>query len=112
MRSKSTTHELKLMKFRRAWPAIFLGLAILATAGLTAAPAQQTDRAKSSMGLTYDSLDAILKDLANYKFDQGVGAPMRLRAYVQARKDDPAGRRDCETKLLAFLQTNPAPGGV
>ncbi|MGA2532167.1 MAG: HEAT repeat domain-containing protein [Candidatus Aminicenantales bacterium] len=112
MRSKSTTHELKLMKFRGAWLAILLGLAILATAGLTAAPAQQTDRAKSSMGLTYDSLDAILKDLANYKFDQGVGAPLRLRVYVQAHKDDPAARKACEAALLSFLETGPAPGGV
>ena len=112
MRSKSIMHDIKLMKFAGAGLAILLGLAILAPAGMTAAPARQTDQAKRSMGLTYDSLDAILKDLANYKFDQGVGAPLRLRAYVQAHKDDPAGRKDCETKLLAFLQTNPAPGGV
>ncbi len=35
------------------------------------------------------TLDAILKDLANYKFDQGVGAPLALRAYVFSHKDDP-----------------------
>jgi HEAT repeat protein len=100
------------MKFAGAGLAILLVLALLTPAGIKAAPAQQTDQAKRSMGLTYDSLDAILKDLANYKFDQGVGAPLRLRAYVQAHKDDPAGRKDCETKLLAFLQTSPAPGGI
>jgi len=112
MRSKFIMRDEKLMKFAGAGLAILLGLALLAPAGMTAAPAQQTDRAKSSMGLTYDSLDAILKDLASYKFDQGVGAPLRLRSYVFSHKNDPAGRKDCETKLLAFLQTNPAPGGL
>jgi HEAT repeat protein len=89
-----------------------LGLALIAAAGMTAASPQQSEQAKRSMGLTYDSLDAILKDLANYKFDQGVGPLMRLRAYVQTHKDDPAERKECEAKLLAFLQSNPAPGGV
>jgi HEAT repeat protein len=112
MRNISTMHHAKLVKFAGGTLAILLGLALLAPAGMTATPAQQTDRVKGSMGLTFDSLDAILKDLANYKFDQGVGAPLRLRAYVFSHKDDPAGRKDCETKLLAFLQTNPAPGGL
>ncbi|MGD0015844.1 MAG: hypothetical protein ABSD56_15730, partial [Bryobacteraceae bacterium] len=49
---------------------------------------------------------------ASYKFDQGVGAPLRLRAYVFSHKDDPAARKDCEAKLLGFLQTGPAPGGM
>ena len=112
MRNKSQAHDIRRAKFAGAGMAILLGLAILTPMGMTAAPVEQTDQAKRSMGLTYDSLDAILKDLANYKFDQGVGTPMRLRAYVFSHKDDPAGRKDCETKLLAFLQTNPAPGGV
>lgn len=88
--------------------AVALGLALLAPA----APGQQSDRVKSSMALTYDSLDAILRDLQSYKFDQGVGAPLALRAYVFSHKDEPAGRKDCETKLLAFVQANPAPGGL
>ena len=112
MRNTFTTHEARLMKFAAAGLAVLLALAVFAPAGRAAVPVQQTDEAKRSMGLTYDSLEAILKDLANYKFDQGVGAPLRLRAYVFSHKDDPAGRKDCEAKLLAFLQTNPAPGGV
>jgi len=112
MRNKFKMHDAKLLNLAGAGLAVLLGLAILAPRGMRAAPAQQTDQFKRSMGLTYDSLDDILKDLANYKFDQGVGAPLRLRAYVFSHKDDPAGRKDCETKLLAFLQTNPAPGGV
>lgn len=92
--------------------AVLLGLSLLAPAGVTAAPSQQTEQAKRGMGLTYDSLDAILKDLASYAFDQGVGAPLALRAYVFAHKDDPAARKDCEAKLLAFVKTGPAPGGL
>jgi hypothetical protein len=59
-----------------------------------------------------DPLDAILKDLAAYKFEPGVGPLMRLRAYVAAHKDDPDKRKECETKLIAFLQASPAPGGA
>ncbi|HSA97101.1 MAG TPA: HEAT repeat domain-containing protein, partial [Acidobacteriota bacterium] len=59
-----------------------------------------------------DSLDTILKDLTAYKFDTGVGPLLRLRAYVFAHKDDPAQRKDCEAKLIAFLQASPAPGGT
>jgi HEAT repeat protein len=92
--------------------AILLGLSLLAPAGVAAAPSQQTDQAKRGMGLTYDSLDAILKDLAAYSFDKGVGAPLALRAYVFAHKDDPAARKECEAKLLAFVKTGPAPGGL
>jgi HEAT repeat protein len=88
--------------------AVLLGLTLLAPS----ISAQQSDQVKRSMGLTYDSLDAVLRDLQNYKFDQGVGAPLALRAYVFSHKDDPAGRKDCESKLLAFVQANPAPGGL
>ncbi len=59
-----------------------------------------------------DDLSAILKDLAAYSFDQGVGAPLRLRAYVFAAKDDPARRAACETALDAFIASKPAPGGL
>jgi HEAT repeat protein len=83
-----------------------------AEAEAAAGMALQSGQVNRSMGLTYDSLDEILKDLADYKYDEGVGALMRLRAYVQAHKDDPAQRKECEAKLLAFLQSNPAPGGV
>jgi HEAT repeat protein len=94
--------------------ALILGLSLIASAAMaTAAPSsQQTNDEKRSMILAYDSLEAILRDLANYKFDQGVGAPLALRAYVFAHKDDPAARNDSEEKLLAFLKTGPASGGV
>jgi len=86
--------------------AVLLGLGILAPMGT----AQQ--RPQSEFVLTYDSLDAILKDLANYKFDQGVGTPLGLRAYVFSHKDNPQTRRETEAALLRFIQGSPAPGGL
>jgi HEAT repeat protein len=83
-----------------------LGLGMLAPAGT----AQQ--RPQAEFALIYDSLDAILRDLANYKFDQGVGAPLGLRAYVFTHKDDPRARRETEAALLRFIQGSPAPGGL
>lgn len=91
---------------------VWIAFAALISLGVLAPAGTAQQRVVTGMALTYDSLDAILRDLANYKFDQGVGAPLALRAYVFAHKDDQAGRIDCETKLLAFLKTSPAPGGV
>ncbi len=86
--------------------AVALGLSMLAPVGA----AQQ--RPQAEFALIYDSLDAILRDLANYKFDQGVGAPLALRAYVFSHKDDPRARRETEAALLRFIQGSPAPGGL
>ncbi len=86
--------------------AAILGIGLLAPMGT----AQQ--RPQTEFALTYDSLEAILKDLANYKFDQGVGAPLGLRAYVFSHKDDPQARRETEAALLRFIQGSPAPGGL
>ena len=58
-----------------------------------------------------ESLGSILKDLARYDFAGGVGAPMRLRAYVLAHKDDPAARREIERELIAFLGSEATAGG-
>ncbi len=69
----------------------------------------QTVRSEAKAAL--ESLEAILKDLENYGFAEGVGAPMRLRAHVHARKDDPRARREIEDRLLVFLRSNAWPGG-
>jgi len=66
---------------------------------------------QSVLAQATDSLDAILKDLAGYGFAEGVGAPLRLRAYVFAHKNDPAARLECETKLQAFLRSGATAGG-
>ncbi len=55
------------------------------------------------------SLDAILKEVATY--DGGINsvALWKLRDYVDGRKNDPAGRAECEAKLLAFLKSQATP---
>jgi len=55
------------------------------------------------------SLDAILKEISTYDGGIESAAFWKLRDYVQAHKDDGAGRAECETKLLAFLKTNATP---
>jgi HEAT repeat protein len=52
------------------------------------------------------SLDEILKEIVAYDGGIESGALWKLRDYVQARKDDPAGRAECEPKLVAFLKTS------
>ena len=86
----------------------------MASLTLAAIPAagQMDERARQGMGLVYDSLESILKDLQTYDFAAGVGAPMALRAYVFARKDNPQARKETEAALLKFVQGSPAPGGL
>ncbi len=55
------------------------------------------------------SLDAVLKQLAVYDGGIESAAVWQLRDYVQARKDDAAGRAECEAKLLAFLKSPASP---
>jgi hypothetical protein len=55
------------------------------------------------------SLDAILKQVATYDGGIASDAVWQLRDHVQARKDDAAGRAECETKLLAFLKGTATP---
>ncbi len=92
--------------------------ALVLHAGLALAPlpaaGQMTERVKQGMGLVYDSLESILEDLRTYDFAAGVGAPLALRAYVFAHKDDPQARRATEAALLEFIQASPgpAPGGM
>ena len=87
---------------------VFASLALMAVpaAGRTAVRAQQ------GMELIYDSLDAILRELQSYDFAAGVGAPMRLRAYVFVHKDNAQARKETEAALLEFIQGSPAPGGL
>ena len=55
------------------------------------------------------SLDQILKDVATYDGGIESDALWKLRDYVYARKDSPAGRAECEQALLGFLKTNATP---
>ena len=49
------------------------------------------------------SIDGILKELSTYDGGIGSEAVWKLRDYVNARKDDAAGRAECEAKILQFL---------
>ncbi|MDO8836938.1 MAG: hypothetical protein Q7V01_15150, partial [Vicinamibacterales bacterium] len=54
-------------------------------------------------------LDAILAEVATYDGGIESAAIWRLREYVEARKNDPAGRAECETALLAFVRGSATP---
>ncbi|MBE3098812.1 MAG: hypothetical protein IMZ44_16985, partial [Planctomycetes bacterium] len=55
------------------------------------------------------TLDQILKEISTYDGGTDSAALWKLRDYVYARKDDPAGRAECEAKLLQFLKTTATP---
>ena len=55
------------------------------------------------------SLDEVLKALSTYDGGIESAAVWKLRDYVEARKADPAGRAECEAKLLQFLKTPATP---
>lgn len=88
-------------------------LVVFASLSLPAAPAagQMDERVKQGMGLTTDSLEAILKDLQIYDTSD-VGPAMRLRAFVFSHKDNAQARKDTEAALLKFIQGSPAPAGL
>lgn len=89
-------------------------LLVFASLALGAFPVagQMDQRARQDMALVYDSLDAILRDLQDYDFASGVGALMRLHAYVFIHKENPQARKETEAALLKFVQGSPAPGGL
>ena len=91
--------------------AALLGIIALA---LAPAPVAAQTAGEQGFDLIYRPLEDVLKELASYKFDQGVGALTALRAYVFAHKDDPQARRATEAALLKFIQASPAPapGGL
>lgn len=56
-----------------------------------------------------ESLDEILKAVSTYNGGIESEALWKLRDYVLARRDNPAERAECETKLLQFLKTPATP---
>jgi HEAT repeat protein len=94
---------------------LVFALASLALAGTSSiafaqAPAQApASAAAPAAPAAPASLDAILKQVALYDGGIESAALWQLRDYVNARKDDAAGRAECEAKLLAFLKTPASP---
>ena len=80
------------------------GLGMLLFAGSTAVAHAQSPSPASAA-----SLDAILKQVATYDGGIDSDAVWKLRDYVYARKDNAAGRAECEAKLLQFLKTAATP---
>jgi HEAT repeat protein len=90
---------------------ITIGALLLITfPALAAAPAigQMNEQAKQGMGLYFDSLEAILKDLRIYDTSD-VGPAMRLHALVFSQKDNAQIRKGIEAALLQFVQGSPGP---
>lgn len=79
-------------------------IAIFACAALAAA--QVAGAQAQAAG---SSLDTILKQVSTYGGGIESAALWQLRDYVYARKDDRAGRAECEAKLLQFLKTPATP---
>lgn len=77
---------------------LFVGMA---AAGLTAEG--QQGRQPAGSPATAASLAGILQELATYDGGIESAATWKLRDYVNARMDDPAGRAECEAALLRFL---------
>ncbi len=95
-------------------PSAIAALFVLASLTLAAGPAagQLDQRVRQDTALVFDSLDSILKDLQTYDFASGVGALMRLHAYVFTYKQNPQDRKETEAALIRFVQGSPAPGGL
>lgn len=74
-----------------------------------AAQASQTQAPEVRPIVPPAALDPVLKELATYDGGVESAALWKLGAYVQAHKDDAAGRAECETKLAAFLKTKATP---
>ena len=86
--------------------ALLLALAAIAWLSLAAGaqtPAQAPTQAQAAAAAM--SLDDILAAVSSYDGGIDSGALWKLRDYVHARWNDPAGRAECEAKLLAFLKS-------
>jgi HEAT repeat protein len=87
-----------------------LAVACLALAGAPSALAQTAATTPAPAAAAAPvSLDAILKQLALYDGGIESDAAWHLRDYVYARRNDSAGRAECEAKLLAFLKSPASP---
>jgi HEAT repeat protein len=84
---------------------LFVGIA---AAGLTA-EGQRQGRQPTGSAATAPSLAGILQELATYDGGIESAATWKLRDYVKARMDDPAGRAECEAALLRFLGSTATP---
>lgn len=71
--------------------------------------AQSAARPATPAPVPSAGLDGILKALATYDGGIDSTASWQLRDYVSARRDDAAGRAECEAGLLRFLKSSATP---
>jgi len=88
---------------------VFLIGGIFLLASVAIAAADPGARSQSQATQRIATLDEILKEVSSYDGGIDSAAIWKLRDYVYARKDDPAGRAQCEGKLLQFLKTSATP---
>jgi HEAT repeat protein len=101
---------------RRHTTSTHLALAVLLTAtaflaagAAWAAPQAPAVKPAAARTAAASGIDPLLKDVSTWNGGIESAAVWKLRAYVYARKDDPAGRAECEPKLLAFLKSTATP---
>ncbi len=105
----------------RTSPLTALGIVLLLVAvpgGLTSSPPSQFSILNSQFVAAAQSpampaaaarLDQLLRDLSAWDGGIDSGAWWKLRDHVYARKNDEAGRAECEGKLLLFLKSKATP---
>jgi HEAT repeat protein len=76
---------------------------LFASALTVAIVAATAGAARAQAPAAAQGLDAILSQLATYDGGIESAAVWHLHEYVDARRNDPSGLAECETKLLAFL---------
>ena len=85
-----------------------LGIALGAPVS-DASPQAPATKAATAVAESPASLDQLLRGLSTYDGGIESAAWWKVRDYVYARKDDAAGRADCEAKLLQFLKSKATP---
>jgi HEAT repeat protein len=86
-------------------PVLLAGVLLCSAAGPARAQAYATRPTEAVATIPMPAtLDEILKLVATYDGGIKSDAAWHLHNYVYAHKDDPAGRTEIETKLLAFLK--------
>jgi len=88
-----------------------LALLILPPSSGWASARDASSQAPPGAAAVGPALENILKELAVYDHARGIGPAGALREYVLARKDSPAEREACETRLAAFLDSDASIAG-
>jgi len=103
------SHLMTQARSRIASAIVLFALAVPGPAALVLVAQSSQPPARAAAPARPASLDEILKEISTFNGGIDSAAFWKLRDYVYARKDDAAGRAECEAKLLAFLKTPATP---